>query len=112
MNQVTLLESAYFHINNGGLTLRVTEEKDGDDSENPEEATTLWKLHVTMGVYGSEVGFNFPLTQPIVEWSLGTLSRVYNRMLSCKTSKEYTLQKDPLVTCKDGSSQLPRIEKP
>ena len=67
------LESAYVHISNSGLSLKVTE--DAKDVQNP-----TWRFHVGLNAFGTGVKFEFPLVPSIVRWTREALERVEARM--------------------------------
>lgn len=105
MSKKTTLESAHFHINNGGLTFSVVErldtrkdcpvyppgwdhsqrERGPDDPEPPVFPTEThynrsWVFRVETNQFGSGVSFSFPLVPLMVRWTLGALERVLARM--------------------------------
>lgn len=96
------LEQAYFHINNGGITLRIVEihnkrksriypKPSGEDKnlgDPPPEPIGVevkhnrrWVFEVRTSHFGSGVSFRFPLGNPVmVSWLIETLQRVLARM--------------------------------
>jgi hypothetical protein len=68
------LEEAYFHINNGGLTLRIFEKTE-------DEASSQWVCEVNMKSFGSGTTFQFPLGNPaMVVWFIQALQRTVSKM--------------------------------
>lgn len=102
MSKKTTLESAYFHINNGGVTFSIVERLDTRKSPiykdpNPDGAKSgvplerqatghetlynrSWRFRVETHHFGSGVSFSFPLVPLMVRWTVGALERVLARM--------------------------------
>jgi hypothetical protein len=108
MSKKSTLEEAYFHISNGGLTLKVVERIDHRDRKiyepyKPGETiaemkkrhdTPLgvvkltnrrWYMEVKLNSYGGGVSFKFPLVPLIVGWLVEVLPRVHGHMMMPQT---------------------------
>ncbi len=69
----TILEQAYFHINNGGLEISFCEEKNDD--------SPIYFAEISLVNFITEVRFRFNLpTTYLVDWMIGALQRVKDRM--------------------------------
>lgn len=104
MSKKNTLEEAYFHICNGGMTLKVVERVDtrmkdvyanrdpavpeykGDTWQEPKKigvqkmTNRRWVLEVKLNTYAASVSFKFPLVPLIVDWLLYALPRVKEEM--------------------------------
>ena len=107
MSKKTLLERAYLHINNGGLTFSVEEKVDirkdctifpegwPDQIRNVSEAereaivealprevhhNRRWRLKVETYHFGARTSYSFPIVPLSVKWMIAALQRVLARM--------------------------------
>lgn len=106
MSKKTLLERAYLHVNNGGLSFSIVErtdihkdvvEKYPDDwttrprtiEERDAELATLkrvdhhnrrWAFKIEANHFGSHTTYSFPIVPLSVKWIISALERVLARM--------------------------------
>ena len=87
MGKKVPLEQAYFHINNGGFTLRIVEIRSQRKIRITDTVhyNRRWVFEVRTSHFGSGVTFRFPLGNPtMVSWMIEALMRVRNQMLTPK----------------------------
>jgi hypothetical protein len=89
MKSSNIIESSYFHIHNGGLTLNIVEQthtwespvlakKDGSTTSH---ISKKWEFEAVLSSFGHSVRASFPLGGPVVEWTIGALQRILARMV-------------------------------
>lgn len=95
-----VLESAYFHISNSGLTLKIVEK-----THVNEEDTPTWHFHVDLNAFGTSVGFNFPLVPTIVRWIREALQRVETCMARYPEAQNFAFRNSKAdVSVRDGKA--------
>jgi hypothetical protein len=79
-----IIERAYFHVGNGGLTLSVIEER------SPEDGTASYRFKHEISVFGASSESSFPLgSSDIVSWMNMALQRVSMKVAAAFHERSY-----------------------
>ena len=93
-----VVESAYFHINNGGLSVSI---KRIDKEEMPSKYVLVLKT----SAFGIGTSYEFPLSPITIGWLSDVFSRLYKEVKSVPSElskKAYNPIRDCSVTRRDG----------
>lgn len=103
----TVLERAYFHVNNGGLSIELIEKTSYTEGVDGEPKTyRTYVCRYSFGSMGGSVSGEFDLgSEAMVEWLIGALTRVLPRLSQEQTKKTFSpYESAPEVTIMDGAS--------
>lgn len=98
----TVLESAYFHINNGGLSISLVETATYSDGSDlvPSRVYREYACRYTFTSHGGKVVGQFDLgSQAMVKWLVGALSRVLAHIARSESEQSYSpYERSPSVS--------------
>lgn len=93
-----IVERAYFHVGNGGLTLSIVEVKPAGDG-----APAEWRFKHELSLFGQKAESSFPLgSSEIVSWMNMALQRVSMRVAAAMSERSFQPFEAPDVSHMDG----------
>jgi hypothetical protein len=93
-----IVERAYFHVGNGGLTLSIVEVKPAGDG-----APAEWRFKHELALFGQKAESSFPLgSSEIVSWMNMALQRVSMRVAAAMSERSFQPFESPDITHTNG----------
>ncbi len=78
-----ILESAYFHINNGGLEYSIVEETiEDDDPDSDSPVIHQYFLELSQGHMGVETSYRTPLFPAMVKFLISAMQSTYDEIIT------------------------------